>query len=250
MLPDTPTGDPARPRETAPMATMHIDGDRLATTHEAARARIGAMVLAAGPQGAAAPVPACPAWTVHQLLAHCTGTPASIVGGDLPTGDLQEWLDGIVAARADRPVEDLLAEWETAGPAIEATLRSGPGHLGTLVYDVLAHEHDLRAALGSAAPVDDDSVGVALELTVTHLRADLAAHGLPGVVLDAGHSRWVAGDEPAGLEISAPAYELFRLLGGRRSRAQLTAAVRHGDLDRFLPALTHGLAPTADDLRD
>lgn len=224
-----------------------MDGERAAEAHRAARERIAAAVRAAGEDAGTLPVEACPAWTVHDLLAHCTGTPASIVGGHLPTGDLQAWLDGIVADRAAWSLEQLLTEWETAGPAVEAALRASPARLIDLLYDVLAHEHDLRAALGASGPIDDEAVGIGLELTVAHLDADLAAHGLPGVVLDAGDARWLAGTEPVGLELLAPAYELFRLLGGRRSRAQLAGAVRVGDLDRFLPALTHGMAvPPAD----
>ncbi len=225
-------------------------GERLATAHAGARARIGAMARAATPEAMARTVPACPEWTAHQLLAHCTGTPASIVARQLPTGDLQAWLDGIVADRADWPVEALLAEWDAASTTIEASLREQPGYLSTLLYDVLAHEIDLRTALGATTPLDDEALQVGLELTVGNLTADLAAHGLPGVVIDAGASRWLAGEEPVGLELFAPPEELFRLLGGRRSRAQIAGAVVTGDLERFLPALTHGLALPAEDLRD
>jgi uncharacterized protein (TIGR03083 family) len=227
-----------------------IDGDRLAAAHEGARARIGAMVRAATPDAMSRTVPACPEWTAHQLLAHCTGTPASIVARRLPTGDLQAWLDGIVADRADWPVADLLAEWDDAAGTIEASLREQPGYLATLLYDVLAHEVDLRTTLGVTTPLDDEALEVALELTVANLTADLAAHGLPGVVVDGGVSRWLAGEEPVGLELFAPPEELFRLLGGRRSRAQIAGAVVTGDLERFLPALTHGLALPDEDLRD
>jgi len=41
-------------------------------------------------------------------------------------------------------------------------------------------------------------------------------------------------------------FELMRLLGSRRSRAQILAAPWHGDVEPFLPALAHMPLPDRD----
>ena len=86
---------------------------------------------------------------MHDLCAHLVGVPAALVARDNPPpGDNQPWVDRQVADRADRSVAELLDEWDAVGPAFEGLMRKLPHAFGGLVYDAVAHEHDLRGALG------------------------------------------------------------------------------------------------------
>lgn len=228
-MPDTPT-----PQEYAEQ-------------YRATRARVIALLADVGDATATATVvPACPDWNVQQLACHLTGTAAALVARDGPAGDTQAWIDGHVAARSGVPLTDVLAEWGAAGPALEGIVERYPQHFAGLVYDAVAHEYDLREALGVTGDRDGDAVRVALALWVELLGRDLDAHGLPAVRLRAGDDEWIAGSGPPELAIDTDPYELFRLLGSRRSRAQLLAAPWDGDVERFLPALAHMPLPEHD----
>jgi hypothetical protein len=106
--------------------------------------------------------------------------PAALVARDNPpTGDNQPWVDRQVAERSDRSVAELLDEGDAVGPAFEGLMGKLPHAFGGLVYDAVAHEHDLRGALGR--PGDRDSAGVlaGLDVTIAVVERDLAANG-PG----------------------------------------------------------------------
>ena len=59
-------------------------------------------------------VPACPDWTVHDLLAHVVSIPAALAAGRLPTGEIGDWLSELVAERAEQPARALADEWRGA----------------------------------------------------------------------------------------------------------------------------------------
>jgi uncharacterized protein (TIGR03083 family) len=116
-----------------------------AEEYAAARARVRTLLADGDAATAATVVPSCPDWTVHDLCAHLVGVPAALVARDNPPpGDNQRWVDRHVAERADRTLVELLDEWDEVGPGFEALMRKLPRAFGGLVYDAVAHEHDLR----------------------------------------------------------------------------------------------------------
>jgi uncharacterized protein (TIGR03083 family) len=220
-----------------------------ADEYAAARSNIRTLLVDVDDAAATTTVPACPAWTVHDLCAHLVGVPAALVARDNPPpGDNQAWVDGQVAARADRTVGELLDEWDAVGPAFEGLMRKLPHAFGGLVYDAVAHEHDLRGALGRPGDRDDAGVHATLDLVVGMVDRDLAAVGPhPGTLrLRAGGREWVLGAGDPTVSIETTPFELMRLLGSRRSRAQVLAAPWDGDVEPFLPALAHMPLPVAD----
>jgi uncharacterized protein (TIGR03083 family) len=220
-----------------------------AAQYRACRARTTALLARVDDETArTVMVPACPEWSVHSLACHLAGVAAALVARDNPSGDQQAWVDRLVDERRDAPLATVIDEWNGAGPAFEAVIERYPHHFAGLVYDVVAHEHDLRAALGADGEPDLEGVRVAMSLAITLLEADLARHRLPAVRLVAGDDEWVAGEGTPELELDTDLFELFRLLGSRRSRAQVLAAPWNGDVERFLPALAHMPLPP-DDLR-
>ncbi len=77
--------------------------------------------------------------------------------------------------------------------------------------------------------------------------ADLAKAGLPAIRATDGTRTWEVGTGEPELTITAPStYELMRLLGSRRSLAQMRQADITGDLDRFLPGIAHLPLPEHD----
>ena len=215
--------------------------------YAATRARVRGLLADAGEPEADAMVPACPAWTVHDVVAHVTGLAVALSSGAGPgRGDLQAWIDGLVDERRGVSLASMLDEWDAAGPGIEAFL----GHMGAgggqLVYDVVAHEHDIRHALGRPGARDSSSVGACAD-AVSMLRArDLANHGLPAVRITSGGRTWDVGDGMPELSITLDPFELIRVFGSRRSETQLRALAWQGDLDRYLPALAHLPLPDRD----
>ncbi len=220
-----------------------------ADEYAAARARVRSLLADSDAAAAATVVPSCPAWTVHDLCAHLVGVPAALVARDNPpVGDNQPWVDRQVAERADRSVADLLDEWDAVGPAFEGLMRKLPHAFGGLVYDAVAHEHDLRGALGRPDARDSAGVLASLDVLIAMVERDLAAKGpTPGTLrFRAGEREWVLGAGDPMISLTTTPFELMRLLGSRRSRGQIRAAPWRGDVDAFVPALAHMPLPERD----
>lgn len=220
-----------------------------ADEYAATRSRVRALLTDSDERAAAAVVPACPEWTVHDLCAHLVGVPAALVARDNPPqGDNQPWVDRHVAERSDRDLGELLDEWDAVGPAFEGLMRKLPHAFGGLVYDAVAHEHDLRGALGRPGERDGAGVHATLDVMVAIVQRDLAANGpVPGTLhLRAGDREWIVGEGDPTVSLSTTPFELMRLLGSRRSRRQILAAPWDGDVEPFLPALAHMPLPDRD----
>lgn len=220
-----------------------------ADEYAACRGRVRALLADCDEADARTTVPSCPEWSVHDLCAHLTGVPAALVARDNPPpGDNQPWVDRQVADRADRSLAELLDEWDAVGPSFEQIMRKVPRAFGGLVYDAVAHEHDLRGALGRPGARDSDGVWASLEVLAGMVERDLAEHGpVPGTLrLQAGDRTWVLGSGDPAVSLATEPWELMRLLGSRRSRAQLLDAGWEGDVEPFLGALAHMPLPARD----
>ena len=225
-----------------------MPGPDYADEYAACRGRVRELLAGSDDATAARVVPTCPDWTVRDLCAHLTGVAAALAVRDNPAGDVQAWVDRLVAERADRSVPSLLDEWDEVGPAFEALMRARPASFGGLTYDVVAHEHDLCGAVGRPGDRASDGVWASLEILAAMIERDLAAKGpVPGTIrLSSGARSWVIGRGAPEVAIDAPAWELMRILGSRRSRRQVLAAGWVGDVEPFLPAIAHLPLPEHD----
>ena len=219
------------------------DGEALAVEYREARHRVRSLFEEGEENAVQRRIPACPAWTVADLLAHLAGVAVGYGSGGGPEGDRQAWLDELVTTRRGSTVTEILEEWEWASPPMERAIAADPQHRWPLVYDVVAHEHDLRNALGRPGAREGDGVMLALLLGLRITERDLARHDLPGVRVLAGGGELVAGTGPIGLTLAASTFEAFRLLGSRRTREEMRAAAFTGDFGRFLPGLVHMQLP-------
>jgi uncharacterized protein (TIGR03083 family) len=136
-------------------------------------------------------VSATPLWTVHEVLAHVAGVSHDAVEGRMDGAPGPEWTERHVSERRELPVDDLVAELQANQEQIAESVADNPAP--AFVWNLVVHHADLHEALGLSAmperlwrPVAD---------AVAQRAPDLAA--------------------------SVPAYELFRAVFSRRSRAQM-----------------------------
>jgi len=225
---------------SAPEA-VDVPDDVVARTYREAREQMLAIAGALDASQAASPVPACPAWTVHHLLAHVTGIAADLSAGRRPDGDTQAWVDAQVEARRDHSLEQICAEWSEVGPVFEAMIDAKPQRLWGLAYDTVVHEHDLRNAVGLPGHRDASRVQTAALLGLRLVRSDLEAAGLPPVEIIIDGTVHGIGGGPGAAEfvMRGSSFEMLRLLGSRRTRDEFTAADHDGDVERFLDGLVH-----------
>lgn len=221
-------------------------GDERATEYAACRVRVRELLVGVAGQAANTIVPACPDWSVRNLAAHLAGVCRDLAERNLPTGDVQQWVDRQVAERSDRTVVSLLDEWDEFGPAFEEMIKARPERTGGLLYDVVAHEHDAASALGMRADRSSDGIRLSIDIVASIIDADLSKVGLPAVRFSDGTRTWEVGDGPVEFTMEADTFTLMRALGSRRSLGQLRALQITGDLDRFLPGLAHLPLPVND----
>src|SRR4051812_38310260 len=103
-------------------------------------------LLGTRPHAAGLPVPACPEWTVRDLVRHlgdvCRRTRESLCPAPVPEPP------------ADAGVPDLLGAWTRAGLAVEGLIAADGGWHGPLMLDAFVHELDIRRVLEEPVPVD------------------------------------------------------------------------------------------------
>lgn len=162
------------------------------------------------------PVPACPGWTVRDVLAHLVGIHEDASAGRIrgvPGPDQ-------TAAQVDRHREDdpleLLDQWARTAPGFERAISEGsrwPAYL-----DLLSHELDVRGALVEPALVGQLAVEVDLAGRL------LAGGVVPAIEIDLDGSSGGEigrGGERAALRLRTTPFEVLRLRMGRRSRSQV-----------------------------
>lgn len=219
-----------------------------------------------GPQHSPAwsePVPATPGWSVLDVVAHVTGLAVDAGAGALP-GDLDlleqfrddevvaardAYADGQVLARRGRSPAQIVAEWDTAEPAVVDRLERDPtdpaavpfGFDVVLVTDLGVHADDVANALGLPPHADTAATRVAFAGYCFALDYRLRALGLPALALHYDGRTRTVGEGPPAAQLTADRWELVRVLAGRRSRAQIERLDWDGDASPYLALLpTYG----------
>lgn len=189
-------------------------------------------VLHDGEQALDLTVPACPDWSVRDLLGHMVGLVTDVLDGDEPDDHNEGWTTAQVEARRGRTGAELLAEW--AGCA-EAMVRYLDEQDVRPLGDAIIHEHDLRGALDR--PGARDTAGLAVVRATMADRLGGTVGDLPPLVLRAPDWSWSSrdGDTP-GAVLEASGFDLFRALTSRRTAEQLRSYVVAGDVGPYLDA--------------
>jgi uncharacterized protein (TIGR03083 family) len=228
-----------------------------AWAYDDARRRVRSLVQDLDDAALATAVPACPGWTVRDLVAHLAGVAEDAVRGEFFPGALEAWRDpalaaererwtaGHVAGRSGSAASELMRGLDDNGGRLVTMLRRDPGGAvdapgwltGAPVGDIAVHLLDLHEALGvepdDAAP--STRFGFAAYRTWLHLR--IVERGLPALRLSDGGRHWVAGDGSPAATVTAPRRELFRAISGRRSAARIRAYAWDGDPAPYLPVI-------------
>jgi uncharacterized protein (TIGR03083 family) len=168
------------------------------------RSRIVSLIREIPESQASLPVPLCPDWEVSSLISHIVGIPEDIVAGRMDGVGTEAWTQAQVDRHEGESLSQLAdislstaAEFDVVLPHIPSPVNS------QLVMDAIAHEHDLRHAVGRAGAQDSAAVDVALGYLLNMV--DTIAPGRSQELSDSGVSR----------------YELMRSLSGRRSIDQM-----------------------------
>jgi uncharacterized protein (TIGR03083 family) len=224
----------------------------LERAYEETHASLVALVRDLDEDALAVPVPATPAWSVRDVIAHLAG-----VAGDCVTGDgwevygavversALEALDARTASqvetRRDVSFDSVLEEWAGLTAQLLPVLSgarppavAAPFADRMVATDLATHAQDVRGALDR--PGDRESLGVSAAFSSyaggLHLR--LSGSGVPALRLRYGGKERVVGDGDPAATVSADRFELYRALAGRRSTRQILAFEWSGDPGPYL----------------
>jgi uncharacterized protein (TIGR03083 family) len=218
-----------------------MDSTTSAELYRATRERVTATVRGLDPADLGRQVPACPEWTVHNLVSHLAGVAADFAVGNVDGAPRPPWTSVQVDARRSMPMDAILDEWAETGPALERVIL-GETTSNPLVcnpwVDSGTHEADLHGALGTGQrPPSALWIG-----TLDWLLSDPPSEGVQGslsIVTPDGTYQLGSGDPVA--EARTSSYELFRAVFGRRSDAQVRSwtwsSPEHADL--WSPEIPH-----------
>ncbi len=229
---------PARAYGGSRMTMTTVSPD-LGSLYENVRQRVVAIAARLGPDGLAVPVPACPSWTVRDLLGHLIGVAEDAVAGRLTGPPDEAGTAAQVSARRDTPLAALLDRWAVAGPAFAERVRAG--RVWPAVIDAVSHEHDLRGAIGR--PGERDSAGVQAVVPVL-LRFTLP---IPTVIQVGDDALRLGPEGEPLLTLRTDAFEALRWRMGRRSRRQMAAMCWTGDPSAVIEHLAV-FGPAVDDI--
>jgi len=189
------------------------------------------------PADATTPVPACPGWTVKDVVAHLSGLVAETLADVPPPRGSDEATARQVGDRADWTLARVCDEWERNAAAFDEWAAGDPDYAAALAGDLVVHGHDIAEAL--ELPIAETSPGTlaATERYVALLQ-DRAAEQLDvALTVELLDVDFDARPPPAGsrpLHLAAPPYELLRSVTGRRTRARVEAFEWTGDPSTLL----------------
>jgi len=207
--------------------------------YEDTRLEFLALLRSLTPEQLATAVPATPLWTVRDVLSHVVGINVDLRTLNFSAADPESWTAAQVESRRDRGLEDVAREWDREAPIFEQGLRDFGYELGShFVGDLLQHYCDVTHALERPRPSDEQRLAVALDFYLTSFEEDLEQEKIGSVEVTVADEHWTAGSGNTVAAISAPRYEMFRTLGGRRSEEQIRGLDWRGDVDAVMPVIS------------
>lgn len=214
----------------------------LAHLYRDTRERLCALVLGLDDSELATPLPACPGWTVTEVMYHLLAVVEDVMAGKLtrpPT-------DAETAVQVDRhrgtPVAAVAETWAELAPPFEELV--GGATVWPAVLDVASHEQDIRGALGRPGARDTEVVRVGAEALLSWMQPSVPLR----VVCEDFETAVGPEDAPgAELAVRTTRYETFRWRLGRRSRSQVEGFDWSGDPANVIDQL-FVFGPSATDI--
>ncbi|WP_233213514.1 maleylpyruvate isomerase family mycothiol-dependent enzyme [Mycobacterium hubeiense] len=184
--------------------------------------RITALVSGLDEKGWATVVPACPEWSVRDVLAHLAAVADDWASGRLAGPATDEQTAAQVARFSGVDIDAILATWADASARLHE-LAETTG-LEPPLGDIVIHEHDLRGALDRPGARDSDGVRRIADELLAMLEPPVPLR----VRVEDDEYRSGPDGEPE-LALTTTRFETLRWRTGRRSRSQLAAMDWSGD---------------------
>jgi uncharacterized protein (TIGR03083 family) len=164
---------------------------------------------------ATAGVPACPDWTVRDLVGHLVHICESFVALEESQIDLLPQ-QGVGLA-------GLLERWDSLDGALRESLDRTPElRRRILLLDVFSHEIDLRVCLDEpVASVGHPAFSGALDLATMGFGLEVHGGELPALRIETPERDWVVGSGTPVATVRGPGFDVFRSLTGRRTWQQI-----------------------------
>lgn len=188
------------------------------------------------------PVPACPGWSVADVVSHLTAVADDALAGRLTGIPTDEETAAQVARFRDRPIAAVLATWDELAPSFASMVTAF--EVWPAALDVASHEQDIRGALGCPGGRDTDVVRLGAERLMGLLQLPVP------LVVEIEEERFDiggTGPAPQPLLLNTSRFEAFRFMLGRRSRRQLAGLDWSGDPSPVLGHLTL-FGPSPEDI--
>jgi uncharacterized protein (TIGR03083 family) len=195
----------------------------LARMYRETRERLTALVARLDEAELGTPVPACPGWSVADVMGHLAAIPEDALAGRLTGPPSEEETAAQVDRFRGRPMARTLAGWAELAPRFEeivAAFKVWPA-----VIDVASHEQDIRGAVGRPGARDTHVIREMSGWLLARLSPPVR---LRVTVEDTQIQVGPPDGEPV-LGLTTTWYEAFRWRMGRRSRHQLAALDWSGD---------------------
>jgi uncharacterized protein (TIGR03083 family) len=197
------------------------DGD-VGVHYRTSRERFMALIRELTPEELATPVPACPGWSVSDVLGHVAGITDDALHGRMKGIPDDTQTADQVARSSQLTVEALLDRWEQQAPDFQAVLTSVGPSIAPAAIDVAVHEQDIRGALGKPGSRYNATIAWALPMIVHGFERRLASAGLPAVRVDV-EGEIMAEGVPDGPVLRITQFEAFRAFLGRRTLDEVAA---------------------------
>jgi uncharacterized protein (TIGR03083 family) len=201
----------------------------LARMYRETRERLTMLVAGLDEGELGTPVPACPGWSVADVIGHLAAIPEDALAGRLTGPPSEEETAAQVDRFRGQPMTQTLAGWTELGPRFEEVVAAF--EVWPAVIDVASHEQDIRGAVGQPGARDTE---VIRELS-GWLLARLSPPVRLRVTVEDTQIQVGPDGEPV-LGLTTTRYEAFRWRMGRRSQGQLAALDWSGDPS---PVLDH-----------
>jgi uncharacterized protein (TIGR03083 family) len=210
-----------------------------ADSYAATRQRVLAMLEGLSEEQAALPVPACPGWSVHDVLAHLTGIAADAVAGRLEGVGTAGWTAAQLDARRSHTMAEVAAEWRDLAGAFDEMIRPQPALAMAAGADAVVHEHDAAQALGVVADRSSTAVREAAHRYAELFCQRVQAAGLGPVTIESTEGDCFAARQPGcSAGVRAPAYDLLLTFAGRRTLDEARSLGWVGDAAAVLGLLS------------
>lgn len=227
----------------------------LTSVYDDTRRSISSFALSLDEAQLATKVPATPDWTIKDVIAHLTGDAVYFMAGDFPReffqsfGDegtvhiLNDWTERMVRERRERSVTELVDEWEASARPMLAMLRGEtpmnadypPFVDRVLITDIGVHQQDIYGALDLVRDRDAASIRIGFSGYVAMVGWRAGALGLGPLRFITEDKAYDTGEGEPAATVTAPRWELFRALSGRRSPDQIEAYDWTGNADPYIP---------------